>query len=210
MFTLTQKTTTAKSVTNVLKSVNSPSLFRTPDPNPSISLQILIPFLYVVQPGFRTVKQCLTSFSQGHTLNLNRLVTLNVTQWPIDEKSFNSTFDEIIPIIRLYEHHLQRFSQLIFERSDADAKEQNYGRGHRSNLSVIAWGGNGKTKRSSNDNIRLRQIPFVRGTKVDPFGNSSLLAVQTKWESVQFVEPESDILTRSLYDLYWSFQGPGL
>ena len=49
------------------------------------------------------------------------------------------------------------------------------------------------------DDIQMKQIPFVRGTKTDAFGNTGMLAVKTEWRMVKFVEPESDILNQSLY-----------
>lgn len=110
----------------------------------------------------------------------------------------------------MYEHQLQRLTQRIFEESDEDAKQRHYGFGNRSCLSVVCWGGNGKTRHDTNEKFKLKQIPFVRGLKVDPFGNSSLLAVRTIWRMVQFVEPESDILNHSLYDMHEIHEGVGL
>ena len=112
-------------------------------------------------------------------------------------------------MLELYEHLLQRITQSIFESSDQDAKEKGYGYGNRSKLSVVAWGGNGKTRHEGSGKFKLKQIPFVRGKKVDAFGQSSMLAVQTIWRLVQFVEPESDILNYSLYDMHDSHQGHG-
>ena len=73
-----------------------------------------------------------------------------------------------------------------------------YGLGYRSHLAVVCWGGNGKTRHDSHDKYKLKQIPFVRGKKVDPFGRESMLAVRTTYSLVQFVEPESDILSHSV------------
>ena len=76
-------------------------------------------------------------------------------------------------------------------------------------LAVIAFGGNGKTHfEIDGETIRLKQIPYVRGRKVDPFGQSSLLAVRTQWRMVPYVEPESDILNHSLYELDDINSGP--
>ena len=70
-------------------------------------------------------------------------------------------------------------------------------------LSVIAFGANGKTPyEEQGHNIKLKQVSFVRGMQVDPFGETSMLAVKTVWKMVQFIEPESDILNHSLYDLH--------
>ena len=104
--------------------------------------------------------------------------------------------------LHLYEHQLQRISQYIFELSDDDARLFGYGLGNRSHLAVICWGGNGKTRHDTHDRYKLKQIPFVRGLKVDPFGNTSMLAVQTVWRMVQYVEPESEILNHSVCGCY--------
>ncbi|MCJ1384471.1 hypothetical protein MMC17_007588 [Xylographa soralifera] len=141
---------------------------------------------------------------------LHNLRTLNIRRWPSTRESFIGSFTGIIPTLRLYEHQLQRMTQHIFELSDMDAKENHYGLGNRSHLSVVCWGGNGKTRHDSNDKFKLKQIPFVRGWKLDPFGEKSMLAIQTIWRMVQFVEPESDILNHSLYDMHDIHQGFGL
>ena len=125
-------------------------------------------------------------------------MTLNIRRWPSTRDSFTGTYTRLIPALRMYEHQLQRMTQRIFELSDTDAKEHSYGLGNRSRLSVLSWGGNGKTRHDTNDKFKLKQIPFIRGWKVDPFGERSMLAVQTIWRLVQFVEPESDILNRML------------
>ncbi|MCJ1411703.1 hypothetical protein MMC19_005795 [Ptychographa xylographoides] len=132
------------------------------------------------------------------TLKLRHLMTLNIRRWPSTRDSFTGTYTRLIPALRMYEHQLQRMTQRIFELSDTDAKEHSYGLGNRSRLSVLSWGGNGKTRHDTNDKFKLKQIPFIRGWKVDPFGERSMLAVQTIWRLVQFVEPESDILNRML------------
>ncbi|MCJ1471616.1 hypothetical protein MMC13_000256 [Lambiella insularis] len=147
---------------------------------------------------------------QACTVKLPNLRTLNIRRWPSTQDSFAGSFARIIPILRRYEHQLQRLSQHIFELTDRDAKEKGHGLGNRSHLSVISWGGNGKTRHDSSDKFKLQQIPFVRGWKEDPFGKRSLLAVQTVWRMVRFVEPESDILNHSLYDMHDIHQGIGL
>lgn len=83
-----------------------------------------------------------------------------------------------------------------------------WGTGARSLLSVIAFGSNGKSLFESGETVKLKQIPFVRGFKVDPFGKSSLLAIKTQWRMVRYLEPESDILNHSLYDLDDVHNGP--
>jgi len=146
----------------------------------------------------------------SHTLKLHNLRTLNIRRWPSTRESFIGSFTRIIPTLRVYEHQLQRMTQHIFEVSDMDAMENDYGLGNRSHLSAVCWGGNGKTRHDSNDKFKLKQIPFVRGWKLDPFGEKSMLAVQTIWKMFQFVEPESDILNHSLYDMHDIHQGFGL
>ena len=70
-------------------------------------------------------------------------------------------------------------------------------------LSVIAFGANGKTPyEEQGHTIKLKQVSFVRGTQVDAFGEKSMMAVKIVLEMVQFIEPESDILNHSLYDLH--------
>ena len=85
---------------------------------------------------------------------------------------------------------------------DADAVSNNRGLGDRSRLAVVCWGGNGRTRIDSDDKYKLKQIPFVRGTKTDPFRDTSLLAMKTVWRMVQFIEPESDILNHSVRKPY--------
>ena len=136
--------------------------------------------------------------TQGITQRLRNLRTLNIRRWPASQCGFVGSYYRVIDNLHLYEHHLQRISQYIFEINDEDARANGYGLGNRSHLSVICWGGNGKTRHDSNDRYKLKQIPFVRGTKIDPFGQTSMLAVQTVWRMVQFVEPESEILNHSV------------
>lgn len=44
-------------------------------------------------------------------------------------------------------------------------------------------------------------MPFVRGTKIGPFGDSEMCATRIIWRQVGWVEGESDMLNHSLYDL---------
>ena len=106
---------------------------------------------------------------------------------------------------------LQRIAQRAFEASDylASHSQYGYGLGNRSYLSVIAFGGNGKSNvEFLQGEIKLKQVVFVRGTKIDAFGNSGISAVKTEWRMVQFVEPESEILNQSLYSLHNVHSGP--
>ena len=108
----------------------------------------------------------------------------------------------------LYEHALQRLAQQIFEASDSHSKEQGWGLGNRSLLAVVAFGANWKSHPESDSSLQLKQLPFVRGLKVDPFGKTEMLAVKTLWRMVQFIEPESDILNHSIYDLHDAHNTP--
>ena len=141
---------------------------------------------------------------------LRYLITVNFHSWPTTRSSFISRNYKIKPeSYDLYEHALQRLAQQIFEASDAHAKEQGWGLGHRSLLAVVAFGANGKTPPEGGSNFPpLKQLPFVRGLKVDPFGKTEMLAVKTLWRMVQFIEPESDILNHSIYDLHDAHNTP--
>lgn len=160
-----------------------------------------------------------------NTMKLPKLVTLNIRRWPLSRGPFIGSTHKILPHLRQYEHELQRISQYIFETSDNDAKVKGYGLGNRSCLSVVSWGGNGKTRHDAQDSHKLKQISFVRGKKIDAFGQVSMLAVQIIWRCklfrtllnksliikvVQFIEPESDILNHSLYDMAEIHHGLGL
>ena len=134
---------------------------------------------------------------------LQHLVTINFHGWPSTNSSFISRSRKLKPLwYDLYEHNLQRLAQQIFEASDTNSAQEGWGLGHRSMLSVIAFGANGKTHYDEQQHVKLKQVPFVRGTQTDAFGKTSLLAVKTVWKMVQFIEPESDILNYSLYDLH--------
>ncbi|KAL2045738.1 hypothetical protein N7G274_002169 [Stereocaulon virgatum] len=134
---------------------------------------------------------------------LRHLVTINFHDWPSTDSSFIGRSGKLkILWYDLYEHNLQRLAQQIFEASDINSAVQGWGLGNRSMLSVIAFGANGKTPYDERQHIRLKQVPFVRGTQTDAFGKTSMLAVKTMWKMVQFIEPESDVLNHSLYDLH--------
>lgn len=146
---------------------------------------------------------------KGHQRSLKKLknlATLNLHTWPTTRSSsvsgnYNHWYD-------LYEHTLQRLAQQIFEASDVNAKEKGWGLGHRSLLAVVAFGANGKSPPEGSSEPELKQLPFVRGLKVDPFGKTEMLAVKTQWKMVQFIEPESDILNHSIYDLHEAHNTP--
>lgn len=123
-----------------------------------------------------------SSFLDTTLTKLPQLRTLNIRRWPINRDPFSgSTASQVMPTYRLYEMHLQRLSQQIFEKSDAEAAKGGFGHGHRSNLSLVCWGGNGRSRHDISDKYKLKQIPFVRGVKTDAFGQKSMLAVQTIW-----------------------------
>lgn len=147
---------------------------------------------------------------QNSTKKLQYLTTLAIQRWPFTRESYTNYNKIRNSWLNLYEHHLQRLAQRIFEASDENAIEKGWGLGTRSLLAVVAFGGNGKSLLvGSNDEIvKLKQIPFIRGLKVDPFGKSSLLAIRTEWRMVRYVEPESDVLNHSLYDLEDVHNGP--
>lgn len=137
---------------------------------------------------------------------LRHLITINLHGWPSTTSPFISARSRN-PRLKpqwydLYEHDLQRLAQQIFEASDSHSKEQGWGLGYRSMLAVIAFGANGKSSFDNDGKVKLKQVPFVRGQKIDAFGNKSMLAVKTLWKMVQFVEPDSDVLNHSLYDLH--------
>ena len=135
---------------------------------------------------------------QNSARKLPSLTTLNIRRWPMHSHSFTGCWHRITQTLSIYEHHLQRLTQRIFEKADERARDHGVGLGHRAALAVLAWGPNGRSHVDGSDTHKLKQIPFVRGKKVDPFGGESMLAVQTTWKMVQFVEPESDILNHSV------------
>ena len=140
---------------------------------------------------------------------LRYLITLNLHSWPTTRSSFVSSGYRLKrDWYDLYEHALQRLAQHIFESSDANSKEQGWGLGHRSLLAVVAFGANGKSAPDIESSLRLKQLPFVRGSKVDAFGKTEMLAVKTLWKMVKYIETESDILNHSIYDLYDAHNTP--
>ena len=152
-------------------------------------------------PDFKAHQRCLKK--------LKNLITLNLHTWPTTQTSFFSRNYKLKhDWYDLYEHTLQRLAQQIFEASDANSKEQGWGLGHRSLLAVVAFGANGKSPPDGASGPDLKQLPFVRGLKVDPFGKTAMLAVKTLWKMIQFIEPESDILNHSIYDLHDAHNTP--
>lgn len=138
-----------------------------------------------------------------------------------------SSFGKIKPLaLELYHHHLQRLAQQIFDASDEysrsqvstfvarrsrhcfaalgspiDDQQESWNLPNRSNLRVIAFGANGMSTYEESKSAKLIQTPFVRGAKVDPLGGREMLAVKVTWKQVAWIEGESDVLNRSMYDL---------
>ena len=79
--------------------------------------------------------------------------------------------------------------------------QQGWGLGNRSYLSVLAFGGNGSTPYDESKPVKLKQMPFVRGTKIGPFGDTEMCATRIMWKQLGWVEGESDMLNHSMYDL---------
>ena len=101
--------------------------------------------------------------------------------------------------MRIYENQLQRVAQNIFNANDAQAKTQGWDLGHRSLLAVIAFGANGNSSYADGESygeIMLDQMLFTRGALTDALGRTKMLAVNTPWQDLKYVEPESDILGR--------------
>ena len=130
---------------------------------------------------------------------MKNLITLNIRNWPWVEDFPPDPAWRLSTWLSTYHSELQRMSQRIFESSDKIAKAGGYGYGNRSKLSVIAWGQSGSTKYYSS-RFALKQVPFLRGLRVDPYGHISVLAVQSKWQLIKYVEPDSDILNNGTYN----------
>ena len=125
-------------------------------------------------------------------MKLQQLVTLGCGIWP---KWSSRTYVDDAAAEMHYIHQLQRLAQRIFISSDRYAKGRPGGLGDRSRLFVLAFGGNGKTPFESEDYYVMQQVIFARGEQTDPYGNTSVLAIQTSLERVQSVEPETTILS---------------
>ena len=139
-----------------------------------------------------------------HAYNLQHLAVLNIRRWPSHSKSFTAPYHQIAQNLSLYEHQLQRLTQRIFVKADERARDN--GRRSRARLGVVAWGPNGRSIVTPNDAFQLKQVPFVRGTQLDPLGGREMRAVQTRWNLVQFVERESDILNHSVGNQELAFE----
>lgn len=73
-------------------------------------------------------------------------------------------------------------------------------------LRVLAIGCNTKTCCLDNVHGTMRQLIYLPGVQVDPFGDRSMIAVSVKASAVKFVEPDSDILEYRFPD--WSPSSP--
>ena len=142
---------------------------------------------------------------------LRNLNTLNIQNWPETVVSLPERYDSRSgsESMRIYENQLQRIAQQIFGASDVEAR--GWGLGHRSTsmLAIIAFGANGESWYGEPlDDIRLNQILFTRGAVTDVLGRTTMLAVKTLWKNIHYIEPESDILTHSLYQIAGVDGGP--
>ena len=146
---------------------------------------------------------------QESTRELPDLKTLNIQNWP---ETMASLLDRCTPgseSLHIYESQLQRVAQDIFSASDVEAKTQGWGLGNRSLLAVIAFGANGESSYGErHDEIKLKQMLFTRGIMTDALGRTKMLAVKTLWKNIYYIEPESDILTHSLYQVAGVTEGP--
>ncbi len=59
---------------------------------------------------------------------------------------------------------------------------------------MVAIGCNAKGCWIDNVNGNVKQLIYVPGTQIDPFGDRHMLAVKVKASAVKFVEPYSDVL----------------
>lgn len=128
-------------------------------------------------------------------MKLPNLVTLNIQTWPKTAVSLPERCTPRSEPLCIYDNQLQRVAQYLFRANDTEAKAQGWGLGHRSTLAVIAFGGNGESSYGEvHEEIKLNQILFTRGTMIDALGRTKMLAVNTFWEDIKYIEPESDIL----------------
>ena len=126
------------------------------------------------------------------------MITLNVQTLPGTEvyRTFNSLDIEKLEI---YEGQLQKVAQHMFILSDTEAKSQGWGFGDRSMLAVVAFGANGESLYWAHEHfMTMKQLVFTRGKTVDGLGRTKMTALKTLLHYAVLIEPESDILCRSL------------
>ena len=168
---------------------------------------------YLTITLLRTEPMLMLTSSQTSLSPLSHLRTLNLRSWPTFECS-ETLFDSYggmlnVEVLPIYTHLLQRIAQYVFAHTDKHFSSSSSTPILFSNpttrrskppsrLAVVAFGSNGNPFFEAGN--QLYMIPFVRGTVVDAFGESGMVAVQTKCHLVKFVEPECEVLN-------WSWQG---
>ena len=92
--------------------------------------------------------------------------------------------------------------KLELKQNTKKPKQEDWHLPDRSALRVIAFGGNGSTAYDpAKTAAKLKQMPFVRGRKIDPLGGEEMLAMAVSWKQVGWIEGESDVLNHSMFDL---------
>ena len=118
-------------------------------------------------------------------MKLQNLVTLCTNVWPNTNLAVYET-PTSISAERYYEHQLQRLAQHIFSRSDRDAQGK---------LNVVAFGPPHLSLFTNDDeDLKIEQIRFMRGKLVDPFGQTSSMAVMAPLWKLRYEEPEVQVL----------------
>ena len=118
-------------------------------------------------------------------MKLQNLVTLCTNVWPNPKLAAYET-PASISAGRYYEHQLQRLAQHIFSRSDREAKGR---------LNVVAFGPPGFSRFTNDDELsKIEQIRFMRGKLIDPFGQTSTMAVMAPLWKLRYEEPEIQVL----------------
>lgn len=154
---------------------------------------------YIVSPPSLCIYPCNihshTLPTQDSVLALPELITFNCTSWP--DISLHPTHPHPQPHlqgskipVRIYEHQVQRLAEEIFERKRRYAKTHS----QPNTLRVVAIGNNAKGNRLEGVSGKIEPLVYLQGTRIDPFGESSIVAVEVKTSMVRFVEPVSDVL----------------
>lgn len=134
------------------------------------------------------------SIPQNSILTLPNLITFNCTSWPEislypNHAHPHPSSSNKIPV-KIYEHQIQRLAEEIFERKIRYAKTHS----QPNNLRVVAIGNNAKVNRLDVVSGKLEPLVYLQGTLNDPFGETSVVAVEVRSAMVRFVEPVSDVL----------------
>ncbi|KAI9788206.1 MAG: hypothetical protein M1816_007058 [Peltula sp. TS41687] len=125
-------------------------------------------------------------------LTLPSLTTLHCTSWPeisLHHSAHPPSNHGKLPV-KIYEHQIQRLAEEIFERKIRWAKDQ----AQPNTLRVVAIGNTAKKNRLDGVAGDLDPLVFLQGSLTDPFGETSVVAVEVRTSMVRFVEPVSDIL----------------